>query len=134
MAQGASLVATPVVPPPSVGPQTLTWDGTLSGGPRASDGVYVLALTIADDAVTFTRSVAITLDRTPPVLKALSYRNLRFHVSEPARLVLSVGTKTYMRVLKAAATTQFWLKLKPSSYTLTATDGSGNVATLRYRR
>ena len=72
--------------------------------------------------------------RTPPVLKALSYRNLRFHVSEPATLVLSVGAKTYMRVLKAAATTQFWLKLKPSSYTLTATDGSGNVTTLRYRR
>src|SRR5207244_3092523 len=85
----------------SVGPQTLTWDGTLSGGPRAPDGVYVLALTIADDAVTFTRSVAITLDRTPPVLKALSYRNLRFHVSDPSTLGLPFGPPSYPRVRDA---------------------------------
>jgi hypothetical protein len=37
-------------------------------------------------------------------------------------------------VLQRAATTQFWLKTKPSSYRLSATDAAGNVAVVRYRR
>jgi hypothetical protein len=48
--------------------------------------------------------------------------------------VLSVGARRYTRTLKAAGATQFWLKTRPPTYTLTATDVAGNVATLRYRR
>jgi hypothetical protein len=53
-------------------------------------------------------------------------------VSEPATLLLTVGTQSYRRVLPRAATTQFWLKTKPAAYVLTATDAAGNVTTVRY--
>ena len=59
----------------------------------------------------------------------LSYRNLRFRVSEPARLTLVVGTRRYTRVLEEARRRrEFWLKTKPASYRLTATDAAGNTA------
>jgi hypothetical protein len=64
----------------------------------------------------------------------LSYRNLRFRVSEPATLTLVVGARRFTRTLKKPATTEFWLKTKPASYTLTATDAAGNTSSVRYRR
>jgi flagellar hook assembly protein FlgD len=132
--QGTQVVAAPAVPAALVGPQTLTWDGLLTDGSQAPDGTYTLALTITDDVGVFTRTAALTIDTTAPVIKVLSYRNLRFHVSEPATLTLIVGTRRYTRVLKKAATTQFWLKTKPSAYRVVATDAAGNTATVRYRR
>jgi hypothetical protein len=126
--RGSAVVATPPVPPLAVGPQTLTWDGT---GP---DGTYTLALTVTDDVGTFTRTFELTLDRTAPRVTVLSYRNLRFRVSEPATLTLTVGTSRFTRVLRKATTTQFWLKTKPSAYRLVATDAAGNATTVRYRR
>jgi hypothetical protein len=132
--QGTQVVAAPTVPPPIVGPQALTWDGLLSDGSQAADGTYTLALSITDDVTTFTRTATLTIDTTAPVIKVLSYRNLRFRVSEPATLTLVVGTRRYMRVLKKPGTTQFWLKTKPSAYRLVATDAAGNTATVRYRR
>jgi flagellar hook assembly protein FlgD len=131
---GTQVVAAPAVPPAAVGPQTLTWDGLLTDGSQAPDGTYALALTITDDVGTFTRTAALTIDTTAPVIKVLSYRDLRFRVSEPATLTLIVGTRRYTRVLKKATTTQFWLKTKPSAYRVVATDAAGNTATVRYRR
>ena len=93
-----------------------------------------LVLAITDDVTTFTRTATVTLDTTAPKITVLSYRNLRFRLSEPASLTLVVGTKRYTRVLTKAATTQFWLKTKPLAYRLTATDAAGNTATVRYRR
>jgi hypothetical protein len=58
---------------------------------------------------------------------------MRFAVSEPATLRLTVGSRVYTRVLKKPATTQFWLKTKPARYTLTATDAAGNRTVVRYR-
>jgi hypothetical protein len=131
---GTSVVAVPALPPPALGPQSLTWNGLLADGTKAPDGDYTLSLTITDDVGTVTRTVPFTIDTTPPVLKALSYRSLRFRVSEAATLVLAVGTRRFTRVLRTPATTQFWLRTRPSSYVLTATDAAGNTATLRYRR
>ncbi len=132
--RGPNVVAVPTVPSPVAGPQALTWNELLADGSNAPDGLYTLALTVADEFATFTRTFPVTLDRTAPVVTPLSFTDLRFRVSEPATLVLKVGARTYTRVLKKAATTQFWLKVRPSSYTLTATDPSGNAATVRYRR
>jgi hypothetical protein len=132
--RGTQVVATPTVQPPVAGQQTLTWDGTLDDGSTAPDGMYTLALTITDDVTTFTRTATLRLDTTAPKITVLSYRNLRFRVSEASRLTLVVGTRRYTRVLKGAATTEFWLKTKPASYRLTATDAAGNTSVVRYRR
>jgi hypothetical protein len=131
---GTRVVATPVVPPLLAGPQTETWDGTLADGSRAPDGTYTLVLSITDGVTIFARTATVTLDTTPPKISVLSYRNLRFRLSEPAQLTLVVGTKRYTRVLTKAATTEFWLKTKPTAYVLTATDAAGNTSTVRYRR
>ena len=131
--QGTQVVAAPAVTP-VLGPQTLTWDGFLADGSRAPDGAYTLALSITDDVTMFTRTATLTLDTTAPVITVLSYRNLRFRVSEPATLTLIVGTRRYTRVLKAAATTQFWLRTRPFAYRVVATDAAGNTATVRYHR
>jgi flagellar hook assembly protein FlgD len=132
--EGVQVVVSPAVPAPVAGLQTLTWDGRLADGSTAPDGTYTLALSITDGATVFTRTSTLTLDTTAPVIAVLSYRNLRFRVSEPATLTLIVGTRRYTRVLKRAATTQFWLTTKPSAYRLVATDAAGNAATVRYRR
>jgi hypothetical protein len=129
-----AVVAVPTVPAPVAGPQTLTWNGTLADGTRAPDGLYTLALTVTDDIATFTRTTTMILDRTKPAITVVSYRNMRFRISEPATLTLVVGTTRYTRVVKKATTTQFWLKTKPSAYRLTARDAAGNTATVRYRR
>jgi hypothetical protein len=124
----AALQAGTHAPPVALvaGPQTVTWP-TLAKG-----GTYPVALTITDELGTFTRTIVVDLQ--PPAIQAVSYANLRFRVSEAATLVLTVGRTQYHRVVPKAATTQFWLKTKPTAYTLTATDAAGNVSTLRYRR
>jgi hypothetical protein len=132
--QGTSVLVTPAVPALGAGVQTLTWNGLLADGTPAPDGTYTLALSITDGLTTFTRTGTVTVDTTPPAITVLSYRNLRFSVSEPATLRLYVGTKRYTRVVPRAATTQFWLKAQPFAYRLTAIDAAGNTTTVRYRR
>jgi hypothetical protein len=112
---------------PVAGTQTVTW-------PKLPDGAYTARLTVTDDVGTFTRDFPLVVDTTPPRVTVLSYANLRFRISEPARLTLVAGTQRYTRVVPKAATTQFWLKSRPARYTLLATDASGNTTTIRYRR
>jgi hypothetical protein len=74
----------------SPGAQTVTW--TVAG---VRDGTYagVLNTGIAD------HSVAFRVDTTPPRLRALSFRSLRFWVSEPATVMLVVnGARVSRRV------------------------------------
>jgi hypothetical protein len=134
VSDGRGVVAVPTVPPAVGGPQTLTWDGTLADGTRAPDGTYTLSLTVVDESTTFTRTAEVTLDRTPPKIVVLSYRNMRFRLSEPVTLTLVVGAQRHTRRLRKAATTQFWLRQKPSAYRLVATDAAGNRSSVRYRR
>jgi hypothetical protein len=108
------------------GQQTVTWP-TLAKG-----STYTVSLTVTDEFGTFTRK--LVLDLQPPSIRVVSYANLRFHVSEAATLLLRVGGIQHRRVVPKAATTQFWLKTKPTAFTLTATDGAGNASTVRYRR
>jgi hypothetical protein len=131
--RGSEVVASPPVASLDPGARTLTWDGTLSDGTTAPDGTYQLAFSVTDAFTTFTRTATVTLDSTPPKLTVLSYRGLRFRLSEPAILTLVVGTHRYSRTLKQPKTLSFWLKQKPRAYRLIATDTAGNVSVVRYR-
>jgi flagellar hook assembly protein FlgD len=131
--QGDTVVASQPEETLQAGSQTLTWNGTLDDGSRAPDGAYTLAVSVVTPYSTFTRTADVTLDSTPPKVTALSYKNMRFRVAEPATLTLLVGTSRFTRTLKKPATTQFWLKLKPSAYRLVATDAAGNSTVVRYR-
>ncbi len=124
--RGPSVVATPTAMP-AAGAQTIAL-------PKLRDGAYTVSLSITDDVGTFSRSLPLGIDTSPPRVTVLSYRNLRFRISEAATLVLTAGGHTYRRVLPKSATTQFWLKTKPTRYVLTATDAAGNVSAVRYRR
>jgi flagellar hook assembly protein FlgD len=131
--QGETVVATQLASTLDVGPQTLTWNGTLDDGSRAPDGVYTLAVSMQTPFSTFIRTADVSLDSTPPTATALSYKNLRFRISEPVTLTLIVGTTRFSRTIKKATTTQFWLRTKPRAYRLVATDAAGNQTVLRYR-
>jgi len=131
--RGSVVVATPSSGVFEAGPQTLTWDGTLDDGTTAPDGTYVLSLSVTDEFTTFAKTVTVTLDSTPPAITVLSYRTMRFRVSEPAALTLVVGTRRFTRTLKQPNTVSFWLKQKPRAYELTASDAAGNVSVVRYR-
>jgi flagellar hook assembly protein FlgD len=131
--QGDTIVATPPPATLEAGPQTLTWNGSLDDGSRAPDGVYTLALSVTTPFSTFTRTADVTLDSTPPTITALSYKNMRFTVSEPVTLTLIVGAARFTRTLNRATRTQFWLKIRPRTYRLIATDAAGNSTVLRYR-
>jgi flagellar hook assembly protein FlgD len=131
--RGSDVVANPPNTIASTGPQSLVWDGKLDDGTTAPDGDYTLSLAVTDQYTTFTRTATVTLDSTPPKIAVLSYRTMKFRLSEPVTLTLVVGTNRYSRTLKKATTTTFWLKQKPRAYQLIATDAAGNVSTVRYR-
>jgi hypothetical protein len=131
--RGSDVVANPPNAIAGTGPQTLTWDGKLDDGTTAPDGEYTLSLALTDQYTSFVRTASVTLDSTAPKITVLSYPTMKFRVSEPATLTLIVGASRYSRTLKKATTTTFWLKQKPRTYRLVATDATGNSSVVRYR-
>jgi flagellar hook assembly protein FlgD len=131
--RGSDVVANPPSTIAGTGPQTLRWDGRLDDGSAAPDGDYTLSLAVTDEFTSFSRTAPVTLDSTVPKIAVLSYRTMKFRLSEPATLTLVVGARRYSRTLKKATTTTFWLKQKPRAYRLVAVDAAGNVSTVRYR-
>jgi flagellar hook assembly protein FlgD len=129
---GKELVAAPSTGTYQAGRQTIVWDGHLSDGATARDGTYTLALSAGDGTTSFTRTLAVTLDSTPPKISILSARNLLFGVSEPATATLVVGARRYTRTLKKAGTVQFRLAARPKAFQLFASDVLGNTSSIRY--
>jgi hypothetical protein len=80
---GSTTVATLLDGDFGAGVEEPTWNGA---GVR--DGRYRAVLTVTDSVATVVRTRALRLDRAPPVLRLLSFRYLRFRLSEPARLTL----------------------------------------------
>jgi uncharacterized protein with FMN-binding domain len=110
-----------------VGPQTVAW--TPAG---LKDGKYAAVLTVTNDIGTVVHTALFRIDTVPPVLRALSFRSLRFRVSEPATVSLTVNGKRVTRVVRAGA-----FSFRPGSRVRTvrivAKDAAGNVSrTLKY--
>jgi uncharacterized protein with LGFP repeats len=132
--RGQKLVASPITNTYGPSRVTVNWRGTLDNGKRAPDGVYTLVLAVTDGATVFSRSGTVTLDSTPPKIRVLSYRALRFRVSEAATVTLVVGGSRYTKTLRKAGVVRFALATRPDAFQLLATDLAGNTSTLRYRR
>jgi hypothetical protein len=110
-----------------VGTQTVAW--TPSG---LKDGKYAAVLTVTNDIGTVLHTALLRIDTVAPVLRALSFRSLRFRVSEPATVSLTVNGKRVNRVVRAGV-----FSFRPGGRVRTvrivAEDPAGNVSrTLRY--
>jgi hypothetical protein len=86
---GATLVATVFEGPLGAGPQRFSWDGS-----GLDDGAYTAIVSATDSVLTVKQAVPVRLDRVAPVLRLLSFRLLRFWLSEPARVTLTLDGRT----------------------------------------
>jgi hypothetical protein len=117
--QGTEVVTTLLSESAPAGvPQTVTW-----GGP-APDGTYSLRLT----AGPVVRTLPLVVDTRRPVLRAVSWRALRFHVSEAGSVTLRSGASRWTRKARVAGTVSFALRRRPRTYTVVARDAAGNVS------
>jgi N-acetylmuramoyl-L-alanine amidase len=120
-------VATPFAGPLAAGPQAFTWDGEKRLG-RLLDGTYEAEVSAASETGTIAQRVPFAADSTPPVLRLLSRRPLRFRLSEPAEVVLVLGrAKQVVRRLQAGP---FTVPLPAAQRRLRAVawDAAGNTS------
>jgi hypothetical protein len=71
------------------GPRRIHWNG--AGLP---DGQYSVQLDATDALMTVPQQAKLTIDRKAPVLRLVSFRSLRFWLSEPAHVTLTLGRRT----------------------------------------
>jgi hypothetical protein len=127
---GATAVATLLDAELNAGAQRVAWDG---GG--LADGVYSAVLDASDSLVTVRRSLPITLDRVPPVLRLLSARLLRFRLSEPARVTLVLDGRTHRLTVRRVGVFRVGHRGTVHSLVAFAVDAAGNRSrTIRVRR
>ena len=108
------------------GAQTVSWAPT---GLR--DGKYAGVLTATNDVGTVTHTALFRIDTIPPNLRALSFRSLRFRVSEPAAIRLTLNGKVITRNVRAGVFAFHALRVR--SVRIVAEDAAGNLSrTLRY--
>ena len=108
------------------GAESIGWN---AGGFK--DGTYAAVLTATDELGIVRRSVTFRIDKTPPWLRALSFRRLRFWVSEPAKIQLVVNGERVVASVRAGAFSFRHGRVR--SVRIGAQDAAGNLsATLRY--
>jgi hypothetical protein len=110
-----------------LGPQTVVWSPS-----GLKNGKYAAVLTVTNEIGTVLHSALFRIDTVAPVLRALSFRSLRFRVSEPATVSLTVNGKRVTRTVRAGV-----FSFRPGSRVRTvrivAQDAAGNVSrTLKY--
>jgi N-acetylmuramoyl-L-alanine amidase len=108
------------------GAQSVTWNGA-----GAKDGKYGAVLTAANEVGTVLHTVLFRIDRVPPQLRALSFRGLRFRVSEAATIRLTLNGRLVVRNVRAGVFS--FRSTRVRSVRISAQDAAGNVSrTLRY--
>jgi hypothetical protein len=109
-----------------VGVQSVAWSPS-----GLKDGKYAAVLTATNDIGTVVHTVPFRIDTVAPTLRALSFRTLRFSVSEPATVRLVVNGKLVTRVVKAGVFS--FRSPRVRSVRIAARDQAGNVSrTLRF--
>src|SRR4051812_22885124 len=108
------------------GTQSVTWNAA-----GTKDGVYAGALTTSGEVGSATRTALFRVDRTPPTLRARSYRGLRFWVSEPVEVTLVLNGARIVRSVRAG--TFSFAHGRVRAVRILARDDAGNVSrTLRF--
>jgi N-acetylmuramoyl-L-alanine amidase len=108
------------------GPQSVGW--TAAG---TKDGTYAGALTTSGEVGSATRTVLFRVDTKAPTLRARSFRNLRFWVSERAKVTLIVNGSRVVRSVRAGNFSYGHGRVR--SVRIIARDAAGNLSrTLKY--
>jgi hypothetical protein len=110
----------------SIGAQTIAW------APSAlKDGKYAAVLTATNDVGVVVHTALFRIDTVPPTLRVLSFRRLRFRVSEPATITLIVNGRRTKRVVRAGV-----FSFRPPrvrTVRIAARDAAGNLSrTLKF--
>jgi N-acetylmuramoyl-L-alanine amidase-like protein len=103
------------------GPQALSWDG---GG--LPDGRYSAVLSVTDSLMTVRQAIAVRIDRAAPVLRLVSFRLLRFWLSEPARVTVVLNGRTHRLTLRRPGYFRIGHPGRLRSLTAFAADAAGN--------
>jgi hypothetical protein len=103
------------------GVQTVNWNG--AGVP---DGPYAAVLTATNELGTVAHTTAFRIDTRPPVLRALSFRRLRFSVDEPATVHLVLNGRRINRVVRAGVFSFAVTRVR--TVRIDAQDAAGNVS------
>jgi hypothetical protein len=104
----------------------VSWNGS-----GARDGRYAGVLTATNEVGTVAHSAFFRVDTVAPRLRALSFRRLRFTVSEPATIRLTLNGR---RITTNVRSGMFSFRgRRVRSVRIVAQDAAGNVSrTLRY--
>ncbi len=109
-----------------VGPQTIPWSPT-----GLKDGKYAAVLTATNEVGTVVHIVLFRIDTVAPELRALSFRGLRFRVSEAATVRLTLNGKLVSRAVRAGVFSFHAARVR--SVRIVAQDAAGNVSrTLKF--
>jgi hypothetical protein len=127
IAQGGKTLVSVYSATLGVGPQTVGWTPT-----GLKDGKYAAALTATNDIGAVVHTIPFRIDTVPPVLRVLSFRSLRFRVSEAATITLVLNGKTVKRSVRAGVFSYRAPRVR--TVRIVARDAAGNVSrTLRSR-
>jgi len=109
------------------GAQTVGWSAA-----GMKDGKYAGLLTATNDIGTVTHTAAFRIDTVTPRLRAISFRKLRFMISEAATIRLTVNGKRITRTVRAGAFSFRVASVR--SVRIDARDAAGNLSPLlKYR-
>jgi hypothetical protein len=108
------------------GPQAIGWNGA-----GVKDGKYAGVLSATNEIGTVTHTVLFRIDTTAPRLRALSFRALRFAVSESATVSLVVNGTRVTRTVRAGSFSFRHGRVR--TVRMVAQDAAGNLSrTLKY--
>jgi hypothetical protein len=103
------------------GSQTVSWNPS-----GLKDGKYAGVLTATNELGAVAHTTLFRIDTVAPVLRALSFRALRFRVSEPATVRLTLNGKLVTRAVRAGVFT--FRAQRVRAVRLVAQDAAGNVS------